>query len=1048
MDIRRTLKLKPGQKVDKSILENESISNPLDNLRHYYDDDTIIEMLNTLAKNDANKTIPSAQNGQEMSFYQHGLDWKPKSMENGGWLDGYAKNGNKYAVGGVTGPCGANQIYLEGTGCIDINSKMYEDLYNSGKLGQKESDGHTYSWLPEVIVNSKARPTTFTLPSYPMPINRTDVIGRTPIEEIKYNQQGEKIHAKNVAENKKQFISQGHASTPDEIAWNKLLTKKAISGLPNVTYNEETGTTSAVNPNMTYTGEPANFMGEKQQHGYDVIMGGLEAAAYLEGAGALRKGILNLLGKGAIDVGAGVTEGVAAAAKTAEKPWTLQELPGLHLKSTMSDGAISKIVEPKTGLINTDQALSIIEKESGGRQKADLIRQALGENVPKKMDYNDFRKITQDQLIPLDTQLVSHSSNYGIGKIGYPSPKRRGFEYAIKNNEEEIERLTNLLKSNSEEPLSFETSNEWRQRLQTQLDDSIIQLNKSKEDLSKLPIENKTLILSNKNKFGRGSGTHMNPDETLGHIHFLRDAENPDVLTVTQIQSDAFQGTHRSMPKNVEEATQKLNKTKGDVDNVLETMGDEKEKFKNVFNTADKELQLDKATVENFSQKSLLDKNHQERYIQEIVNYAGERGDLSKIRLPTSETAAKIQNYEFRSADEIVKVLNEMKTENFERYTKIYNEQKKFFDDVIAGKIKGTYGPDAETILKKYSEQPKLIKKLYGVEPQIVTDAKGNTWYEFDIPQTFKQGKGEIKAFKQGGVIKDDRGQWDHPGEITEIGSNRITMQGVPYPVLGISDTGHQQMMYPGEEYKFKGKKVTEFPMAQNGKRTPIYTDDPRKVKNYNDSLTLYNNTKWLKDLKFDGSRTIGSGQPIYGGLDTASDVINDPDADWNYYNNINKNIKPISYLHEYYVNRTPYSFAGKHINNYNYSKESTTADGRFALYKEPVQPYKLEKPSLKRKPVDVELIKSKSSTSTPGLKPMLHNSVEQQPVSKRGEYRVSYYNTDMKDWDEKAFQTEKESDQFANEMGQRRIGGSAGNVTQTRKVNKKENGGWLSQYK
>lgn len=68
---------------------------------------------------------------------------------------------------------------------------------------------------------------------------------------------------------------------------------------------------------------------------------------------------------------------------------------------------------------------------------------------------------------------------------------------------------------------------------------------------------------------------------------------------------------------------------------------------------------------------------------------------------------------------------------------------------------------------------------------------------------------------KQGGVIKDDRGQWDHPGEITEIGSNRITMQGVPYPVLGISDTGDQQMMYPGEEYEFKGKKVTEFPITQ-----------------------------------------------------------------------------------------------------------------------------------------------------------------------------------------------------------------------------------------
>jgi hypothetical protein len=66
-------------------------------------------------------------------------------------------------------------------------------------------------------------------------------------------------------------------------------------------------------------------------------------------------------------------------------------------------------------------------------------------------------------------------------------------------------------------------------------------------------------------------------------------------------------------------------------------------------------------------------------------------------------------------------------------------------------------------------------------------------------------------------VIKDDRGQWDHPGEITEIGSNQITMQGVPYPVMGVSDTGDTQMMYPNQEYQYDGNSVTEYPMMQDG---------------------------------------------------------------------------------------------------------------------------------------------------------------------------------------------------------------------------------------
>jgi hypothetical protein len=52
-------------------------------------------------------------------------------------------------------------------------------------------------------------------------------------------------------------------------------------------------------------------------------------------------------------------------------------------------------------------------------------------------------------------------------------------------------------------------------------------------------------------------------------------------------------------------------------------------------------------------------------------------------------------------------------------------------------------------------------------------------------------------------------------------------MQGVPYPVLGISDTGDMQMMYPDEDYIFDGESVTEYPMAQDG-RSVAYADNTR----------------------------------------------------------------------------------------------------------------------------------------------------------------------------------------------------------------------------
>lgn len=60
--------------------------------------------------------------------------------------------------------------------------------------------------------------------------------------------------------------------------------------------------------------------------------------------------------------------------------------------------------------------------------------------------------------------------------------------------------------------------------------------------------------------------------------------------------------------------------------------------------------------------------------------------------------------------------------------------------------------------------------------------------------------------------IIDPRGQWAHPGKVTTIPGNNITMKGVPYPVLGISNTGDKKLMMPNKNYKFRGTAVTEYP--------------------------------------------------------------------------------------------------------------------------------------------------------------------------------------------------------------------------------------------
>ena len=60
-------------------------------------------------------------------------------------------------------------------------------------------------------------------------------------------------------------------------------------------------------------------------------------------------------------------------------------------------------------------------------------------------------------------------------------------------------------------------------------------------------------------------------------------------------------------------------------------------------------------------------------------------------------------------------------------------------------------------------------------------------------------------------------GQWWYPGEVTTIPGNDITMRGVNYPVLGVSNKGDRKLMMPGRDYKFRGDYVTEYPMFGNG---------------------------------------------------------------------------------------------------------------------------------------------------------------------------------------------------------------------------------------
>ena len=130
-----------------------------------------------------------------------------------------------------------------------------------------------------------------------------------------------------------------------------------------------------------------------------------------------------------------------------------------------------------------------------------------------------------------------------------------------------------------------------------------------------------------------------------------------------------------------------------------------------------------------------------------------------------------------------------------------------------------------------YSYDP--VKDEYKRTPYYKNGGKMMSYYQAGLdfqPKTISKKGSKIK--------KDNDGYWnpENWGKPVEIDSNEITMQGVYEPLLGISDTGDVQMMYPGEDYEFDGESVTEYPVAQNGVGIPkdIYGKQLYKESRFN----------------------------------------------------------------------------------------------------------------------------------------------------------------------------------------------------------------------
>lgn len=370
---------------------------------------------------------------------------------------------------------------------------------------------------------------------------------------------------------------------------------------------------------------------------------------------------------------------------------------GWQLKSLMQGSKIEKQLS-KDGTIAVSNLRNTM-KDASGVEK-DIVEKVLSEKFAgqTKVNYTDLKHAVQEELPVYQQQHTHGYEDYGLTRLGYSYDKY--FRGAITVGDLEREFPGRFV--TTRDPFFKITDTETGKVLQSQEDlDEYVDL-----------INNRNNVQLDTYTFSSPRIPHGNPrhydTNTLGHSRTFISNEEPDVMHVMESQSDWGQHYKDS---NISSA----------------------------------------AAANDEMHAEYLSKNWESRQIQENMLHAANKG-LTKMRYPTEETAAKIEGYHKTAhTEEYQKLLDErdrLITKNSQILDETGKEDpqlRRQIDDLQDeiwnhGENYADYPKQLKTILRKYSEFPKKFKKIYkNQEVREVTDSKGNTWYEVDVPKDIKK---------------------------------------------------------------------------------------------------------------------------------------------------------------------------------------------------------------------------------------------------------------------------------------------------------------------
>lgn len=387
-------------------------------------------------------------------------------------------------------------------------------------------------------------------------------------------------------------------------------------------------------------------------------------------------------------------------------------LPGFQLKGLMKGNQLEKQLS-KAGTISTNAVKALANKSN--KLEGNLLNKVLDNKFPaqRAVNYDQFRKAVQQELIQYRTRPATKFADYGIDRLGFSS------------------------KMNPDNVIFNPTTG--------QFESKAVKLNTFTFESPRIPL---------------GNAKHYNKN-TIGHTRAFSNPDEPGILNILETQSDWAQnpiGGYEKASKAAPHHLQQLRKM----------LSQQKELGLPTQETESRiPIQTQYKEVPAYHIK-YLQENYLPRQLQENMLYASRNGYKS-MRYPTRDTAIKVEGYEpkllfngnvsketealklqerIQQLEFQIQQANPFMQRSLSRQLNTLKQQYNVLRQESSGQV---YSPQEETILKKYESFPKMFGKLFkDQKPQIVKDIKGNSWFEFAIPQNMQQME---LQYKRGGTL-------------------------------------------------------------------------------------------------------------------------------------------------------------------------------------------------------------------------------------------------------------------------------------------------------